>query len=96
MTIIALIAALPLFLQPAASNICPVNRYTAPGVDVCYEIVSSAKNPAGVDAQAIDLTNLKYLQTQWLDADTMLSKMETATTTFCWYDDRTTSTFPCE
>lgn len=94
MPIITLIAA-PLLFQAVASSVCPVNQYLTPDVNICYEITPSLQKPNGVDIQFLDLTNLQYLQTRWLNSSTMLSKLETETTILCWYDDQTTSTFPC-
>jgi hypothetical protein len=95
MNIAALIAALPLLFQGAVSSTCPVNQYVEPGIALCYEMMPSPQNPAAMDSRVLDLVNQQYLETQWIYTNMMLSKMETATTTFCWYDDEVTSTFPC-
>ena len=88
--------ALSLAFQAIASSICAANHYASPTADVCFVIAPSATKPGALDAQVLDLAAGEYLETKWLDSTTMLSKIETATTTYCWYDDQTEERFGCE
>jgi len=92
--IISVSASVAVLFQAIAMALCPVNQFQSATANVCYEITPSQFSPH-VDAQFLDLKSLQYLQTKWLDENTMLNTLQTATTTYCWYDDQTDQTFSC-
>ena len=96
MATISVIASVPLLFQSIGIILCNKNQYISTTANLCYSMAQDQINPTKVDMQMLDMKQVEYIKTWWVDMDTMETQDTTKDGCIQWKNQNYNQTSTCQ